>query len=115
MTLSRAFRSPTLFGALFVLLAGACTPRAEEGVPILPPLTISTPSVDGEVTVTGEAEPEALVLGVNEDRGQGSITTSALDGTYVLVLPGAVGETIVLWQRVGTSDSLGRSGVVPGP
>ncbi len=106
------FRTSAL--ALLVLASLALNPGCEsDTVPILPPLTISAPDLAGEVRVDGDAEPQALVFGFNEERGEGAITTADAAGRYQLVLGADVGDAVTVWQRVGTRDSIPRSEIVP--
>ena len=98
----------------WLLLAG-CEPSAGPVLPILPPLTISAPDVVGLVRINGEAEPDALVFGYNEARGDGVITTADMAGRYLLVLGADAGDEISVWQRVGTRDGAPRIVTVPAP
>ena len=100
------------FGAIGAAPLGACDNT--DGVSHPPPLTqVSAADVDGNVTLMGEAEPEVLVFGVNEDRGVGDIVTSDINGDFTLVIEGATGENIAVWQRIGSVDSAPRFVTVP--
>lgn len=112
--LSRQLSARTLAGVVLVVTLG-CAPTTGPVVPILPPLTISTPDVDGNVSIDGDAEPEAQVFAFNEARGEGVIGTADGVGRYQLVLGADVGDDISVWQRVGTEDSPPRIQTVPGP
>ena len=101
-----------LIGCCVATTLAACTTPV---TPILPPLTISTPDVNGEVSITGDADAEAIVFGYNEMRGTGVITTADAVGRYQLVLGADVGDDISVWQRIGTHDGPPRIVTVPGP
>ncbi|MCA9574007.1 MAG: hypothetical protein R3B40_02580 [Polyangiales bacterium] len=84
-------------------------------VPILPPLTISAPDMDGLVRIDGDAEPDALVFGYNEARLAGVIATADAAGRYQLTLGADAGDEISVWQRVGTQEGPPRIVTVPAP
>lgn len=107
--------SVRVLAAVLLLAALGCAPTTGPIVPILPPLTISTPDVDGNVSIDGDSEPDAQVFAFNEARGEGVIGTADGVGRYQLVLGADVGDDISVWQRVGTEDSPPRIATVPGP
>lgn len=96
-------------------LLASCEPSTGPVLPILPPLTISTPDADGLVSINGDAEPDALVFGYNEVRRDGAITTADAVGRYLLTLGADPGDEISVWQRVGTQDGAPRVVTVPAP
>ena len=112
--LARQLPARALAGFM-VLAALGCAPSTGPVVPILPPLTISTPDVDGNVSIDGDAEADAVVFAFNEARGEGVIGTADDLGRYQLVLGADVGDEISVWQRVGTEESPPRTETVPGP
>lgn len=106
-------RLSTLLAVCGLLATGAgCTAPA---VPIPPPYTISTPDVNGDVSITGDAEALALVFAFNETSEEGVIGVADDAGRYDLVLAAEVGDDISVWQRVGTTDGTPRIQTVPGP
>ena len=116
-TLRRVFhaRATALLAALAVMGLLGCEPNSGEVLPILPPLTIAAPDMDGLVRITGDASPDAQVFGFNETQGRGVIETATLAGDYVLLVPGDSGDFIVVWQRLGNVSSPPRDAVVPFP
>ena len=99
--------------ALMVMGLFGCDPNAGEVLPILPPLTIAAPDMDGLVRITGDSSPSAQVFAFNETQGRGVIETATLAGTYEVFVPGASGDFIVVWQRVGNISSPPRDAIVP--
>lgn len=102
--------------ALVAVLPG-CTAGSSPTLPIPPPLAVaSSPDVDGFVTITGDgAIAGALVAAFNEEQGAGVIGEAAADGTFELRLEASSGDSITVWQRVGTDTSGLLSLVVPDP
>ena len=102
--------------ALVAVLSG-CTAGASPTLPIPPPLAVaSSPDASGIVTIRGEgAVAGALVAAYNEELGAGVIGQAQPDGTFELRLMAAPGDSITVWQRVGTDTSGLLSLVVPEP
>ena len=107
--------SSAILGAL--LLASACTSPSAPTLPIPPPTALSSaPDADGLVTITGAGAIEGgMVLAYNETLGVGVIGTVTDMGTFELRLRGGIGDSILVWQRVGTDASRFVEIVVPSP
>jgi hypothetical protein len=76
----------------------------------------SSPNASGIVTIRGEgAIAGALVAAYNEELGAGVIGEAEADGSFELQLTAAPGDSITVWQRVGTDTSGLLSLVVPEP
>jgi len=95
-----------LVAIAFGCLVG-CTAGASPTLPVPPPSALSSaPDAEGLVTVTGDAaEPGALVFGYNERLESGVIETAEDDGTFELRLRADAGDSITVWQMVGSSTS----------
>lgn len=102
--------------ALVAVLPG-CTAGSSPTLPIPPPLAVaSSPNASGIVTIRGEgAIAGALVAAYNEELGAGVIGEAEADGSFELQLTAAPGDSITVWQRVGTDTSGLLSLVVPEP
>ncbi len=96
---------PAILGA--ILFASACTTASAPTLPIPPPTALSSaPDVDGFVTVTGAGAIEgAMILAYNQRLEVGVIGAVTDLGTFELRLSGEVGDSILVWQRVGTDAS----------
>jgi hypothetical protein len=98
----------------FVLLGLAGPGCAAPTLPLPPPTAlVSTPDAEGIVTVTGLARPVAIVMVLNEDRRAGVIGEAEPDGSYSLRIAASIGETLTVWQMVGTTSSQLVSRSVP--
>jgi hypothetical protein len=93
-------------------LAGAC---AAPTLPLPPPdpAPLTAPDADGMVTVRGRALERALVFVFNEDTEHGVITIADDMGDFETQIAAASGDTLTLWQRVGTDDGALVSQTVP--
>ncbi|MCU0677386.1 MAG: hypothetical protein MUE69_31925 [Myxococcota bacterium] len=92
--------------ASLVALAAACSSGASPTLPIPPPAALtSAPDEDGVVTITGNGAIEgALVSAYNERTERGVIETADDAGAFVLRLEAQTGDSILVWQRVGTQS-----------
>lgn len=110
-----ARRTPTLGGggwlraallAALVALGAACSSGTSPTLPIPPPSALtSAPDEDGVVTITGNGAIEgALVSAYNERTERGVIETADDTGAFVLRLEAQTGDSILVWQRVGTQS-----------
>lgn len=92
--------------AALVALGVACSSGASPTLPIPPPSALtSAPDEDGVVTITGNGAIEgALVSAYNERTGRGVIETADDAGAFVLRLEAQTGDSILVWQRVGTQS-----------
>ena len=63
-------------GGLLAFGAGCTAPT----VPVPVPYTISSPDLDGNVSISGDAEVQALVLAFNEDSQEGVIGVADAEG-----------------------------------
>lgn len=94
------------FLAALVVLAAACSSGTSPTLPIPPPSALtSAPDDDGVVTITGNGAIEgALVSAYNERTERGVIETADDTGAFVLRLEAQTGDSILVWQRVGTQS-----------
>ncbi len=102
--------------ALSLLLAvSACSTGSSPTLPIPPPTALSSaPDANGLVTITGSGAIEgAMVLAYNERLESGSITVADDMGDFSVQVAAAIGDSIVVWQRVGTDSSQLVTVVVP--
>ncbi len=92
--------------AALVALGVACSSGASPTLPIPPPSALtSAPDEDGVVTITGNGAIEgALVSAYNERTERGVIETADDAGAFVLRLEAQTGDSILVWQRVGTQS-----------
>lgn len=104
--------------ALSLLLAApACTTGSSPTLPIPPPTALSSaPDAAGIVTITGSGAIEgAMVLAYNERLETGSIGVADDMGDFSLQLAAEVGDSITVWQRVGTDSGQLLEIIVPAP
>ena len=100
--------------ALAIALGAAAVGCAAPPQPLPPPpALVSTPHADGVVTVEGVARGGAIVMAFNEERRQGVIGEAGDDGMYTLRVEASIGETITVWQMVGSDTSQLLSRTVP--
>jgi hypothetical protein len=92
--------------AALVALGAACSSGASPTLPIPPPSALtSAPDEAGVVTITGNGAIEgALVSAYNERTERGVIETADDTGSFVLRLEAQTGDSILVWQRVGTQS-----------
>jgi hypothetical protein len=92
--------------AALVALGAACSSGTSPTLPIPPPSALtSAPDEDGVVTITGNGAIEgALVSAYNERTERGVIETADDTGAFVLRLEAQTGDSILVWQRVGTQS-----------
>jgi hypothetical protein len=104
---------------LALLLVGAlgCEVSSTPTLPLPPPAALSSaPDAAGIVTVTGGAvEPGAFVSVFDLDTDMGVIGVADDTGGFRLSLPASVGDTLEIWQRVGTRSGEPLDIVVPPP
>lgn len=94
-----------LHSLLALLLLGAIGPACAAPVLPLPPPTalVSSPDMDGFVTVTGEVSTEGAFVGcLNEDTEVGILVRSDSAGMYACRLRADIGHLIRIWQFVDT-------------
>jgi hypothetical protein len=113
-------RVTRLLGALLLSLAltlpalsllPAC---AAPTLPLPPPTAlVATPDENGFVTVTGMAREGAVVMVFNEDRDLGVIVVADDTGAYSGRIEASIGETLTIWQMVGSDTSQLLSRQVP--
>lgn len=111
--LSRLLGALLLLAALGLVpvLGGAC---AAPTLPLPPPTAlVTTPDDQGWVAVSGMARANALVMVYNEDRDEGVIVMSDAEGSYSARIQASIGETLTIWQLVGSDSSQLLSRVVP--
>lgn len=113
--LARALRALALSCAV-AALAG-CTGSASPTLPIPPPSALSTPpDADGFVTIEGTAAIEgAIVSAFNERLGEGVIGEADDLGDFELRLRAAAGDSIAVWQTVGSDRGEILTVRVPNP
>lgn len=95
----------------------ACTGSSSPTLPVPPPSALSSaPDADGFVTITGDGAIEgAMVLAYNERLSEGVIGMADDMGEFSLRLRADVGDTLQVWQRVGTESGQLLTLVVPAP
>lgn len=96
-----------LFGmALWVAVTGTCVLGegcAAPTLPIPPPTAlVSSPDASGFVTVSGMASADAYIFVLDEERQAGIIGHADPTGNYSLRIQAAIGETITVWQMIGS-------------
>jgi len=104
--------------ALLALVSAlGCEVSSTPTLPLPPPSALSSaPDGAGIVTVTGSAvEPGAFVSAFNLDTDMGVIGVADDTGRFRLTLPASVGDTLEVWQRVGTRPGEPLDIVVPPP
>jgi hypothetical protein len=96
------------------LLALACSTPT---LPLPPPaaLTATEPDVDGIVIISGEVLPNAFVFVLNEGTEAGVIVRAGPDGRFSAAIAAEVGQTIIVWQEVGTDRGGNGTWLVRGP
>lgn len=101
--------------ALTLTAVMACSSGASPTLPIPPPSALtSAPDESGIVTVRGDGAVEgALVSAFNERTGDGVIGTANDTGRFELRLAAESGDSVLVWQRVGTQSGQVLSLVVP--
>ena len=106
--LGRACLVATL--ALALVLSACAAPT----LPLPPPTALSSaPDATGNVTVTGRVNPSAYVFALDEDRGDGVIVSADAGGAYSATLRAATGDTVTIWQMVGTNTGQLTTVIVP--
>jgi hypothetical protein len=90
-------RAALLGSVLAALLAGCGnTPT----LPLPPPLAvIGAPSLEGLVTVSGQANEDAYVTVLNQQTESGKITHAEADGHYTVEIEAESGDVLVIWQE----------------
>ncbi len=102
--------------SLAAWLITACVACSTPTLPLPPPSAlVSPPDGSGLVTVSGDALPGAYVLCVNERTNDGVIDTADDDGHFSLTLEADTGDTLLIWQQVGTDRGPTQNLVVPSP
>lgn len=95
-------------------LVGFLPACAAPTLPLPPPSAlVATPDPDGVATVTGTAREGAVVSVFNEDRELGVIVVADGVGAFTARIAASIGDTITIWQRVGTDTSSPLSREVP--
>lgn len=99
-----------------LVLAGCLSPT----LPLPPPDSPNISAVNDEGFVTlqglpGGAEPEALVVALNQRTGNGVIERADKLGQYTIVIAAQVGDTLTLWQVVGVDQSDIRQIIIKDP
>ncbi len=104
--MQRFLHSPAILIVAIAVL-GACTTASAPTLPIPPPTALSsTPDGDGFVTISGMGAIEgAMVSAYNEQLEVGVIGVADDLGGYTLQIRADIGNTIVVWQRIGTETS----------
>ncbi|MBK8173619.1 MAG: hypothetical protein IPK60_25230 [Sandaracinaceae bacterium] len=94
----RALLSFTLLATW--LIAPSCNAPT---LPLPPPTAlVSELSVDGTVTVSGDVLENAYVSCLNARLDLGVITRANASGRYELTIQAAAGDTLSIWQHIGT-------------
>lgn len=109
-------RTGWAIATLLLMIGGGHAPGcAAPGLPLPPPEVepLSAPDATGMVTVEGQATEDAMVFTYNEDLENGVITSADGTGAFLARVEGQSGDTITVWQRVGTDDSEPTSQTVP--
>ena len=93
-----------LLGAALALGASACLSPT---LPLPPPGApeVSAVDKDGNVTLTGTANANAVVFAFDDRTEGGAIATASSAGGYAMKLAAKTGDTIEVWQEVGGDRS----------
>lgn len=86
-------------------------------VPIPPPaaLTVTVPDAEGLVTISGRAQPSAIVSALNQRTETGVVVVADPAGDFTLAIGGEPGDDITLWNRVADTTSGVANVTVPAP
>jgi hypothetical protein len=111
----------TRWRALLFSIALGCAVLGSSGGCLAPTLPIPPPSVgsltgpdaSGFVTVSGEANPDAFVFLLNEETSSGVIGHAMPSGHYDLRVMASSGDSLTLWQMVGSETGQLVTRVVP--
>lgn len=104
--------------ALFITCLPFFSACAAPTLPLPPPSAlVSAPDEGGIATVTGMGRPSAVVMVFNENSELGVIVVADDAGNYVARIHASGGDTLTMWQMVGsqTSPLLSREVPFPGP
>jgi len=104
-----------LLGLVLLLGPLGCEVSSTPTLPLPPPSVLtSAPDGTGLVTLSISAvEPGAFVSAFNLDTMSGVIGVADDAGTLSLQIPASIGDTIEIWQRVGTRSGEPVDLVVP--
>jgi len=110
MTRRHLFAILVLSVAPLSALAGCTSPT----LPLPPPNALSSAPEDGFVTLTGNgAIAGAVVIGFNENTGQGRLTTASDAGEFTLRIMASSGDSLLVWQRTGAQSGEQTQVIVP--
>ena len=85
------------------LAVGGC---ASPTLPLPPPETPTiTIGEGGLVTLNGNAIPNSIVYGLNQQAEQGVIVKAGGNGAYTMSLKANLGDFVSIWQEVGVDRS----------
>lgn len=110
----RSFRHLILtLGLSAALYSNGC---AAPTLPLPPPTAlVEAPDPQGLVLVTGDSSAEAYIFVLNEDQDAGVIGRADLGGRYEVRLRGEPGDTLTVWQMVGSDRGTPIQRQVPAP
>jgi hypothetical protein len=109
----RLLRRALAAGGLALAL-GSCgtTPT----LPLPPPVaSVGAPSLQGLVTVAGQANDDAFVTVFNLSTERGKIARAAGDGQFAIELEAQIGDRLDVWQEADGVESEHAEHVVPAP
>ena len=103
--------------ALVALLALALPGCTGPTVPIPPPaaITVSAPDADGLVSISGTAQPLAIVSALNQRTELGVLVVADEEGAFGLAIAAEAGDDISLWNRLADTTSGVTTVTVPEP
>ena len=99
--------SPARRWLLAASLAFAASGCLSPTLPLPPPGAPDVSAVDheGNVTLTGAANPNAEVFAFDDRTQGGAITTASQAGAFSMKLAAKIGDTIEVWQESGNERS----------
>ncbi len=108
-------RTAIAAASLALVLVAGCTTASSPTLPVPPPAALSSaPNDEGVVTITGTGAIEgAFVSALNEQSEEGRIVRANDLGEFEIQIGAEVGNSIIVWQTLGTRTSELVTVIVP--